>query len=377
MTCALGNNEASARPHGQPNDTASSAVSASHDARQAQIAEFLEAAALMPNSASPLAGDASARRYLRVATTSGRAVLMDAPRPANESMAFFVSVTTWLRARGLSAPAVLAADLETGLLLLEDLGDALFARVLATLSAPGAQETALYTAATDLLAALPENEAPPGIAPYDEATLLREARLATDWWWPAAAGAAVSSEAIATYEAVLRTSLAPALETELAPVCVLRDYHAENLLWLPDREGAARIGLLDYQDALLGHPAYDLVSLLEDARRDTSAALREAMVARYLARRGLGGEAAAHFRVAYAALGAQRNLKIIGIFARLALRDGKPRYLDLIPRVWAHLQRDLAHPALAPLAALVARHIPPPGPAQLAAVAAKTGEGAP
>ena len=151
-------------------------------------------------------------------------------------------------------------------------------------------------------------------------------------------------------------------------VLVLRDYHGDNLIWLPARKGVARVGLLDYQDALAGHAAYDLMSLLEDARRDTSAELREAMIGRYLGRRPeLDGAA---FRAAYAALGAQRNLKIVGIFARLAIRDAKPRYLELIPRVWEHLMRDLEHPALAPLARWVARHLAPPEPATLARVAA-------
>ena len=139
------------------------------------------------------------------------------------------------------------------------------------------------------------------------------------------------------------------------PVPVLRDYHAENLIWLPRRRGHARVGMLDYQDMLVGHPAYDLVSLLEDARRDIAAALRAAMLARYLERSGADPEA---FAAAAHVLAAQRNLKILGLFTRLCRRDGKPRYLGYLPRVWAHLARDLAHPALAPLAAFVARHVP-------------------
>ena len=152
---------------------------------------------------------------------------------------------------------------------------------------------------------------------------------------------------------------------------VLRDYHAENLLWLPDRPGHAAVGLLDYQDVLAGHPAYDLVSLLEDARRDTTEELQVAMLDLYLAARP--GLDAAEFRTAYAVLGAQRNLKIVGIFTRLAVRDGKPAYLALIPRVWRHLQRDLAHPALAGLTDWIDRHVPAPEPALLDRIARRVG----
>ncbi|MEM7497609.1 MAG: phosphotransferase [Pseudomonadota bacterium] len=343
-----------------------------------EIAAFLAAAGHAAAALSPLAGDASARRYFRVEDRGARMVLMDAPRPANESMAFFVTVTDWLRARGLSAPEVLAADLEAGFVLLEDLGDALFARVLSTARGGGGagMEEILYAAAVDLLAALPEGEAPVGTEPYGDTVLLREARLAPDWW-AAGLGVGFGADALAEYDALLQAALAPALVAGNAQgrVTVLRDYHAENLLWLPERAGAARVGLLDYQDALLGHPAYDLVSLLEDARRDTSAALREAMLARYLERRGLSGADAAAFRAAYAALGAQRNLKIVGIFARLCLRDAKPRYLTLIPRVWAHLERDLAAPGLAPLRRFVVERLPAPEAAALERLAARAGCG--
>ncbi|MEM7499404.1 MAG: phosphotransferase [Pseudomonadota bacterium] len=347
--------------------------------RQQAFAAFLAQAGLPGATIRPLAGDASARRYFRVEDGDHRFVLMDAPRPENESMAYFAAVTAWLREHDLSAPEILAADLEAGLLLLEDLGDALFARVLEQEGTP-ARETELYAAAVDLLADLPPGAAPQGTAAYDRATLLAEARLATDWW-AAGAGHPQDESAIAAFEAAmaaaLQPALAPAPETETDAVAVLRDYHAENLLWLPGRAGAARVGLLDYQDARLGHPAYDLVSLLEDARRDTDAALQKAMLSRYLDRRGLRGEAAMAFRAAYAALGAQRNLKIVGIFARLCLRDAKPRYLALIPRVWAHLERDLAAPGLSALARLIRETLPPPEPQTLKALAARAGTGAP
>ena len=338
--------------------------------RDGAIAEFLAAAGWGDATIRPLAGDASNRRYLRLARAEScggsTAVLMDAPPERGEDVRPFLAVTEWLRGRGLSAPQPLAADLDAGLLLLEDLGDDLFVRHLAR---HPAAETALYAAAVDLLAGLAA-AAPPGrigtgpaaidLPAYDAAVLEREAALFTGWWLPAVS--TVSPGMAADYAGLVAEATAPVAASR--EVLVLRDYHAENLLWLPGRSGEARVGLLDYQDALAGHPAYDLVSLLEDARRATAAELRAAMVARYLAARPELD--ACGFRAAYAILGAQRNLKIIGIFARLARRDGKPRYLSLIPRVWQHLQRDLAHPSLARLAAWIGRHAPAPEPDVLA-----------
>jgi aminoglycoside/choline kinase family phosphotransferase len=296
---------------------------------------------------------------------------MDAPPRFGEDVRPFVAMTDWLRQRGLSAPAIAAADTARGLLLLEDLGDDLFTRLLA---ATPEREPALYAAAVDLLAELAVVPAPEmlgpedcrvDLPPYDRAVLAREAALVREWWIPAATGAAPAPDLAAEFDALVRDATT-AVET-VRDVVVLRDYHADNLIWLPRRRGSARVGLLDYQDALSGHAAYDLVSLLEDARRDTPRELNEAMILRFLKRCSALEPVA--FRAAYAALGAQRNLKITGIFARLAIRDGKPRYLDLIPRVWSHLARDLAHPSLAPLAAWVARHVPAPEPATLARVA--------
>lgn len=339
------------------------------------FAAFLAEAGWAGAAVEPLAGDASPRRYFRLRRPDGTpAVLMDAPAARGEDIGPFLALTRWLRAEGFSAPEPLHADPAAGLLLLEDLGDALYARVA---SASPAEEPALYARAVDLLAALAARPAPAragaahAVAPYDRPTLLREARLATDWYLAGATGAAPPPDLLAEFEALLAAACAP---VEGTTAClVLRDYHALNLIWLPDRPGLAAVGLLDYQDALRGHPAYDLVSLLEDARRDLAPGLAEAMLARHLAATGAEPEA---FRTAFAALGAQRNLKIIGIFARLRLRDGKPQYLRLIPRVWGHLAADLAHPALAPLAAFVRRHLPPPGPAVLARLAAGPGAGA-
>jgi hypothetical protein len=339
-------------------------------AREAAQTAFLAEAGWAEAGRRPLAGDASNRRYLRLSLGPHRAVLMDAPPERGEDVRPFLAVTGCLRARGLSAPEVLAADAAQGLLLLEDLGDALFARVCAD---DPAAEAELYAAAVDLLAehAVPAPARLGAEAPfaYDLAELLREARLALDWYLEGATGRPAPADLAAAYEARLAEALAPVAGAREA--LVLRDYHAENLLWLPERAGAARVGLLDYQDALAGHPAYDLVSLLEDARRDTAPELREAMLARYLARRPeLEPQG---FRAAHAALGAQRNLKIIGIFARLSLRDGKARYPAFIPRVWRHLESDFAHPALAPLAGLVRAHLPPPKPGLLERLAAGAG----
>ena len=343
--------------------------------RGAAKSAFLAAAGWGGAALSPLAGDASNRRYERLANGPGgrHAVLMDAPAERGEDISVFLAFTGLLRDRGFSAPEVFEADIAAGFAIIEDLGDALYARVAA--ASPNIEAT-LYETAVDLLAAM--HAAPPptqaegsgasvAIQPYDGAVLRREARLALDWWRRAATGETPGDGLLAEYDALIDAACADVVGDRSA--LVLRDYHAENLLWLPDRKGHRRVGLLDYQDALLGSPAYDLVSLLEDARRDTSDDLQAAMLDRYVATTGVDDRA---FRAAYAALGAQRNLKIIGIFARLHLRDGKPAYLDLIPRVWAHLQRDLAHPALAPLADFVARNIPAPDPATLGRIRAAT-----
>jgi aminoglycoside/choline kinase family phosphotransferase len=331
--------------------------------REAAIAEFLAAAGWGAASRAPLAGDASPRRYERLTRGTGTAVLMDAPPDRGIDPRPFLAMTGWLRGLGLSAPEILAADPDDGLVLLEDLGDDLFVRVCARTPAA---EPELYAAATDLLARLHAEPAPDVIdgwepPPYDQAFLEFEARILTDWYLPEEGRAEREAELTALVGALAAPVLAA------PPVAVLRDYHAENLVWLPGRAGLARVGLLDYQDMRRGHPAYDLVSLLEDARRDVAPDLRAAMTARYLERSG--AEPAAF---AYAAhyLSAQRNLKILGIFARLARRDGKPGYLAHLPRVWDHLMRDLAHPTLAPLRDWVAAHVPAPDAVQRARLAA-------
>jgi aminoglycoside/choline kinase family phosphotransferase len=306
---------------------------------------------------TPLAGDASMRRYERLARETGETtVLMDAP-PPGEDVRPFVAIARHLAGLGFSAPRILAEDAERGFLLLEDLGDDLFSRLLAR--DPG-REAALYAAAGDVLAALHRHPSPIGLARLDATTMPPLVAPVFDSYYAGAAGRPAPTEASAALEAALAEAL-ERLAPVSRPVLVLRDYHAENLIWLPAREDAARVGLLDFQDARAGHPGYDLVSLLEDARRDVAEPTRRAVIRRYLDETGTGAEA---LEAALAVLGAQRNLRILGVFARLSLRFDKPRYVDLIPRVWAHLARDLAHPALAAVAS-AARPLPAPEPALL------------
>jgi N-acetylmuramate 1-kinase len=300
----------------------------------------------------PLAGDASNRRYERLHRGGRTAVLMDAPRDKGEDIRPFIAIARYLTGLGLSAPAILAEDHEHGFLLLEDLGDDLFARVIPR---DPTQETALYEAATDVLVHL-HNAAPPhGLRVYDPAVMLDMAALAWRWYL----GGALSEDAAA--EQAFRAAFAPVLADHASDTSVLiqRDYHAENLLWLPERQGPARVGLLDFQDAMLGHRAYDLVSVLQDARRDVPPRIEAAMIDRYVAATGQDSDA---FRASYAVLGAQRNLRILGVFGRLCLMGGKAHYVDLIPRVWNLLMRDLDHPALVSVATLVTSSLPEPTP---------------
>lgn len=276
---------------------------------------------------------------------------MDAP-PPQEDVRPFVAIARHLHSLGYSAPQLLGEAPEAGLLLLEDLGDDTYSRVLAE----GGDETTLYAAAVDLLVNLHRHAPPEGLAPYDERKLIAEADLLIDWFFPAIKGQPVTEDQRTSYRTAWQKALAPVSST--ASTLVLRDYHADNLMWLPERQGTGQVGLLDFQDALAGAPAYDLVSLLEDARRDVPPALATVMIDRYLSARPDMDPTA--FRAAYALLGGQRNAKIIGIFTRLWKRDLKPAYLSFIPRVWRLLERDLAHPSLAPVRTWLDRELPPP-----------------
>ncbi len=319
-------------------------------ARQAAIAGFLAMAGWRDVASAPLAADASFRRYFRLIDGERRAVLMDAP-PPHEDVRPYVTVAEMLRGHGLSAPEIFAEDAELGMLLIEDFGDDTYTRLLAR----GADETQLYMLAIDTLVALQRAVAqPPALPHYDEEALLREAALLIEWYAPAVLGAPLSREAQDEYLALWR-ELVPLIETG-APTLVLRDYHVDNLMLLEGRSGIQGCGLLDFQDARAGPASYDLVSLLEDARRDVPAALREAMTERYLA--AFPGIDRGEFHRAAAILAAQRNAKIIGIFTRLWRRDGKPQYLVHVPRVWRLLEADLREPALRRLGRWIDRHLP-------------------
>jgi hypothetical protein len=320
--------------------------------RQTLITGFLRDCGWDDANLTLLAGDASNRRYDRLTRRDGvTAILMDAPASRGEDVRPFVKIARHLSQQGLSAPAILQEDPANGLLLIEDLGDDLFARLM--IRAPDLTR-ALYEAATDTLIALHRGPT----LPLEECTaswLTQMTAPVFEWY---VQGDPQSS--LAAFDASFRP-LFDTLDTA-DRVIILRDYHAENLLWLPQRDGVARVGLLDFQDALLGHRAYDLVSVLQDARRDVSPEIERMMIDRYIARTECDAEA---FRRAYALLGAQRNLRIIGIFARLCLRDGKLHYVEKIPRVWAYVRRNLAHPSLVPVASVVLSALPEPTPAYL------------
>ena len=285
----------------------------------------------------PLAGDASFRRYFRVVSGERSAVLMDAP-PPHEDPRPFIAVAEWLIGRGLSAPEILARDLDKGLLLLGDFGSV---RLRETLDTDPDRERELYELATDVLVDLHKHPPMAGLKPHGIEQWLEELRLFTDWYCPAV-GAEVDVDA---YQAAWRQVLEPVANDGLGPVTVLRDYHAENIMLVEGREGVAHFGLLDFQDALAGHPAYDLASVLEDARRDVSPEIERMMIHRYVASTGHGYR----FERAYWALAAQRNTRILGVFTRLWKRDNKPGYRRFQPRMWGLLERDLAEPHLKPV----------------------------
>jgi len=356
------------------------------DARADAMTAFLSGAGWGAAERRPLPADASTRHYIRLHLGERTALLMDQPqnaeapvagvnataeerralgynalaRLAGADCARFVAAARYLRGCGLAAPEIYAADTAHGLLLLEDLGNYLYTDVLAD----GGDERALYEAAIDGLVKLHAEPAPAALAPdkplfaYDETAMLAEVDLLTEWFLPAALGRPADASVIEQHRALWRDALR-GLDGH-TPVFVHRDYHAQNLLWRAGRAGLARVGVIDFQDALAGLPAYDLVSLLEDARRDVAPDLGEAMTQRYLTRSRIGGASLdpERFRATAALLAAQRNAKIIGIFTRLARRDGKPRYLTHLPRVWRYMERDLAHPALACLKAWYDRAIP-------------------
>ena len=294
----------------------------------------------------PLAGDASFRRYFRIVDGDRRAVLMDAP-PPHEDPRPFIAVAEWLGGTGLSAPAILGRDLKRGLLLIDDFGDD---RLREALDEVPARETELYATATDLLVHLHSQPAMPGLKAHGLAEWLSELHLFTNWYCPA-----VGIEPdVAGWDSAWAEVLEPVAADGLGPVTVLRDYHAENIMLVAGRGGIAHFGLLDFQDAVAGHPAYDLASVLEDARRDVTPSVERAMLDRYVKAMAQGPE----FERAFWALAAQRNTRILGVFTRLWKRDGKPGYRKFQPRMWGLLERDLAQPSLAPVRAWFDANVP-------------------
>lgn len=290
-----------------------------------------------------LAGDASFRKYERIFLGNQRAVLMDAP-PDKEDIRPFMKIAKALLSIKLSAPGIIASDETNGLLLLEDLGDDLFARVL---EKQQSLEVELYLAAADVLVQLymhAQDADYNGLPVFDTKKMLQQVALLPEWFLPLASGQKTPESLKNAYLEIWGSVLAKI--PDLRRVTVLYDFHAENLIWLPDRKGAARAGLLDFQDAMLGSPAYDMVSFLEDARRDVPAETVAKIIDYYLKQTGIARD---DFMAAYKLMGAQRNCRIVGTFARLAVRDGKERYLSYMPRVWTHVANDLAHPLLAPV----------------------------
>jgi aminoglycoside/choline kinase family phosphotransferase len=352
---------------------------------EARVA-FLKAAGLAHAAREPLPGDASTRRYERLRLPSGATrMLMDAPplaegpacdpawsaaerrsagwnamaRLAAGRVDAFAATAAFLRDQGLSAPAIEALDAGQGLAVIEDFGEGVFARLMEQ----GQDERELYFAAIDAQARLHQAAPPPVLSAgglswplltYDAVALKAGADLFVEWQPRLNPALDLGPEARAEWDG-LWTGIAQRGEAGAA-VFAHRDFHAENLLWLPERAGAARVGMIDFQDALLAHPSWDLHSLLQDARRDVSPDLERAALDRYFARRpGLDREA---FLADYAALAALNEARILGVFARLIARDGKPRYRQFMPRMWGQLQRNLENPALADLKRWFDRHAP-------------------
>jgi len=352
--------------------------------RETLKAAFLARAGFGDARREPLGGDASTRAYERLHRGDASFIFMDQPPSAETApcppdatpeeraalgynalarlaagrVDAFVACAGWLRAQGLSAPKVLAADAGAGLAVLEDLGDDLYARLIES----GTDETPLYDAAMDGLLAI--HAAPtPGVLDFDGSTwplltyddlALKTAHDIFVEWQPKFRALTFDAAALAEWEGLW----APIRARGEAGATVFchRDYHAENLIWLPDRDGAARVGLLDFQDAVVAHPAWDLSMLLHDARRTVSPEREAASLERYLAGRADLDRTA--FLADYHALGALNIVRILGIFARLITRDGKPRYADFIPRLWTYLDVCFANPALAGLKAWFDAHVP-------------------
>jgi hypothetical protein len=349
--------------------------------RMMLIRRFLNSTGYAAAERRRIRGDASTRSYERLRLGDQRAILMNAPKQPDgppvrdgkpysaiahlaEDIMPFVAMAKGLWHLGFSSPQIYEAEIQDGLLILEDLGS----EPVVTGDPPAPIEER-YAAAVDVLIAL-HSRSLPGmlpvtpqlvhhLPPYDMGAYLIEAELLLDWYLPRL-GIAVGSEMRASYVALWRAALDAA--TQSKPTWVLRDFHSPNLLWLPERRGTARVGLLDFQDAVMGPAAYDLASLLQDARVDVPELTEVALLGQYVKKRheADGKFDPVDFIGAYSALAAQRASKILGIFARLDRRDGKPQYLRHIPRVWGYLRRSLEHPSLAALKDWYDNNVPAP-----------------
>jgi len=321
--------------------------------RDSIINNFLSSSRWDNSKRINVAGDASFRRYDRVIKDDGVAILMDAP-PPQEDVTPFIKIDEFLISNGFSAPKIISSDIENGLLLLEDLGDNRYTRILSGESnlknKPTEEE--LYKLAINTLIEIQKTH-PPNIPEYNENLLFKELFLFTEWYIPLIYRKEKADEIRGEYEDIWKDLMPNIVNREKVVVC--RDYHADNLMWLPEREGVKKVGLLDFQDAVVGHPAYDLVSLLVDARRVVDKNFAEEMLEYYISKSTYKSE---DFVESYSILGAQRNLKIVGIFTRLAIRDGKKHYLSLIPRVWGYIERDISIPSMARLKEWLDKIIP-------------------
>lgn len=314
---------------------------------------FVRRAGWAVATAVVVAGDASARRFSRLTRPNGEtAILMDAAAEPGSS-ARFVRVAGWISRHGFSAPRILAQDLTAELLLVEDFGEAIFAPLLA---AEPALEQRLYDAMAEFLVAFQRPTPPDGLTRLGGAGLADLATLVLDWYLPGM-DAPLTGTALSIPPLIAR--LYDGLAKDAPLVTSLRDFHAENVFWLPDRAGPARLGLIDFQDAVAAHPLYDLVSFLQDARRDLRPETETAVFARYAS---LTAQDPAALRPVYALIGAQRALRILGVFARLVRSAGKHRYAAFFPRVWGHLSANLSDPSLTPLAEAVRAAVPEPTP---------------
>ena len=351
--------------------------------RLSSLRKFLSDAGFLDTARERMPGDASTRSYARLIGDDGTSILMNSPRRPDgpaiydgksysgavhlaEDVKPFVAIDNGLRARGFSAPAIRHADIESGFLITEDFGSG--AIIEGDPPQPIAER---YEAAVDMLAelhreVLPETvplapELTYGIPVFDIDAWLVEIRLMLEWYLPDR-GTELSHERREELVAMWRQLLE---KPATAPrTWVLRDFHSPNIIWLGDRAGILRVGLIDFQDAVLGPAAYDLVSLLQDARIDVPEQLELTLLTRYIkARRAADiNFDPAGFAELYAIMSAQRNTRLLGTFARLNRRDGKPQYLRHQPRIWTYLGRSLAHPALAPVRQWYAAHVPPPVP---------------